>query len=145
MKKMLKILCFMLVAVLANSVFSSEVDELRKSVAVRQHPSCAEVLGNLDMLVKGGVPEGMNGFLKKRYAQLQEKIRPAAFGSTWQGLNELYSGLSQDLQTSLMRLSVQLNTLYALRINLTDCRKVITGRSFTGGVGVQDSALVSSP
>jgi hypothetical protein len=140
MKKMLKILCFMLVVVLANSVFSSEVDELRKGVAVRQHPSWVEVLGNLDMLIKGDAPKGMNRFLEKRYLQLQEKLGLAALFITMKGLNELYSSLSQDLQASLVKLSIQLNTLYKLRINLADCKSVITGRSLTGGVGVQDSA-----
>lgn len=88
-------------------------------------------------MVKGGVPEGLNTCLKKRYLRLQDLLRHKAPGITCKALNELYLGLSLDLQMALVNLSRQMY-LGLLRINLDGCLPVFTGRSFTGGVGLKD-------
>ena len=137
MKKSLKCLCTALLIIFGGSLFSSVPKEStameRKSI--RPAPRWDEVFSNLDMLVRGVTPEGINTCLKKRYLRLQGKIMLAAVGITWKASDELYSGLSQDLQIALVSLSSQMY-LGVLRINLDGCLPVFTGRSFTGGVGI---------
>ncbi|MCX7343400.1 MAG: hypothetical protein NT128_04575 [Proteobacteria bacterium] len=139
MKKSLKYFFVVVVLVLGYSLFSAGIEEStgldRKSI--KQDPSWDKVLGNLDLLVKGDVPEGLNTCLQKRYLLLQEKIMSAKSGITWEVLSELYLSLPEELRISLVNLSRQMY-LGVLRISLDGCRSVFTCRSFTGGVGIQD-------
>ncbi len=124
---------------LGHSLFSAVSEEPpedgRKST--RQDPPWDEVLSNLDLLVKGDVPEDLNTCLKKRYLLLQEKIMSAKSGITWKVLSELYLSLPKELQIALLNLSRQMY-LGVLKINLDGCRGVFTCRSFTGAISTQN-------
>ena len=127
MKKSLKYFFVVVVLVLGHSLFSAGIEEStgldRKSI--KQDPSWDKVLGNLDLLVKGDVPEGLNTCLQKRYLLLQEKIMFAKSGITWKVLSELYLSLPEELRISLVNLSRQMY-LGVLRISLDGCRSVFT-------------------